>query len=62
MGAPLCAPLRAGVGAGFGLELVDIPVLPNVVLGFVSLYVLMVEMRVLGLMFRSYRERLGWLG
>ena len=31
------------------------------VMGFVSLYVLTVEMRLLGLLFRNYRARLGWL-
>jgi hypothetical protein len=30
-------------------------------LGFLSLYLLTVEMRLLGLMFRAYRHRLGWL-
>lgn len=33
-----------------------------VAMGFVSLYFLTVEMRILGLFFRSYREKLGWLG
>ena len=32
-----------------------------VAMGFISLYLLTVEMRLLGLLFRSYRERLGWL-
>ena len=31
-------------------------------MGFVSLYLLTVNMRVLGLLFRGYRDRLGWLG
>ncbi|HTD67343.1 MAG TPA: hypothetical protein VK846_12520 [Candidatus Limnocylindria bacterium] len=49
-------------GLGFALVLfVPIPVLPEVILGFVSLYALVVEMRVLGLLFRGYRHRLGWL-
>ena len=30
-------------------------------MGFISLYLLTVEMRLLGLMFRAYRSRLGWL-
>lgn len=33
----------------------------TVVMSFLSLYLLMVEMRTLGLFFRSYRSRLGWL-
>jgi hypothetical protein len=40
---------------------VPILLLPIVIDGFVSLYFLIVEMRILGLLFRSYRERLGWL-
>jgi hypothetical protein len=49
-------------GAQLGMVFVDIPFLPGVILGFISLYLLVVEMRVLGLLFRSYRQRLGWLG
>lgn len=56
--------LLAGVrvGAHFGMLLVEVPLLPSVVMGFVSLYLLVVMMRVLGLLFRCHRERLGWLG
>ena len=36
--------------------------LATVIMGLVSLYLLTVNMRVLGLLFRSYRARLGWLG
>ncbi len=51
------------VGGHFGMLLiVDIPFLPEVVMGFVSLYLLVVMMRVLGLLFRCYRAPLGWLG
>jgi hypothetical protein len=50
------------VGAHFAMEFVNLPILPTVVLGFISLYLLMVNMRVLGLLFRSYRHKLGWLG
>jgi hypothetical protein len=32
-----------------------------VLVGFISLYLLTVEMRILGLLFRGYRNRLGWL-
>ena len=51
------------VGGHFGMMLLtDIPFLPEVLMGFVSLYLLVVMMRVLGLLFRCYRARLGWLG
>jgi hypothetical protein len=40
---------------------VPVPFVPAVVMGFISLYLLVVEMRVLGLLFRTYRGRLGWL-
>jgi hypothetical protein len=49
------------MGMVFGLAKVPILLLPIVIDGFVSLYFLIVEMRILGLLFRSYRERLGWL-
>lgn len=52
--------LRIGVEAG--MSMVGIPLLTRVVTGFISLYILVVEMRILGLLFRSYRHRLGWLG
>jgi hypothetical protein len=48
-------------GIAWLMELVPVPILPSVIDGFVSLYLLVVEMRILGLMFRSYRARLGWL-
>ena len=48
-------------GIGWALDFVPIPFLPSIVVGFASLYALVVEMRILGLLFRSYRERLGWL-
>lgn len=50
------------VGGQFGMLLVEVPFLPSVVMGFVSLYLLVVMMRVLGLLFRCYRQPLGWLG
>jgi hypothetical protein len=62
----VCSMLGVLVGIRFGLEValdfVPIPLLPSIILGFVSLYLLTVEMRVLGLLFNSYRTRLGWLG
>lgn len=55
--------LLVGLRVGFQLLMnsVPIPFLPSIILGFVSLYFLVIEMRILGLLFRSYRERLGWL-
>lgn len=62
----ICVMLGVLVGIRFGLAIamsfVPIPLLPAVVMGFISLYLLTVEMRVLGLLFNSYRARLGWLG
>ena len=43
-------------------EQVPLQLTATVAMGFVSLYVLTVEMRILGLLFRSYRDKLGWLG
>ncbi len=43
-------------------ELLALKLLATLVMGFVSLYLLTVNMRVLGLLFRGYRDRLGWLG
>jgi len=60
-----CLMLGVLVGVRFGSSMamvfVPVPVLPGIFLGFVSLYILVVEMRVLGLLFRAYRDRLGWL-
>lgn len=60
-----CVFLGILVGARFGaalaMSLVPVPLLPSVAIGFLSLYLLVVEMRVLGLLFHSYRDRLGWL-
>jgi len=59
------------VGIGFALDTAeDLVPISQVLLkigatfmaAFVSLYLLSVKMRVLGLLFRSYRARLGWLG
>jgi hypothetical protein len=37
-----------------------VPVLPSVITGFLALYFLMVEMRLLGLLYYTNRKRLGW--
>ena len=55
------------VAGGVAIQFVPMDQLPLKVaamlsMGFVSLYLLTVNMRVLGLLFRSYRQRLGWLG
>ena len=44
------------------LELIPLKILATLLMGFVSLYLLTVNMRVLGLLFLKYRARLGWLG
>jgi len=43
------------------LALLGWKILVTVAMGFVSLYLFTVIMRILGLLFRSYRSRLGWL-
>jgi hypothetical protein len=48
-------------GVAWLMEKLPVPLVPSIIDGFVSLYLLVVEMRILGLMFRSYRARLGWL-
>jgi hypothetical protein len=45
----------------YSLSFLPLPLVPSIIDGFVSLYLLVVEMRILGLLFRSYRGRLGWL-
>ena len=63
--AVACLVLGVLVGVRFGsmfaMTFVPVPILPAVFLGFISLYLLVVEMRILGLLFRSYRDRLAWL-
>jgi hypothetical protein len=49
-------------GSEHVFELLPVPAVPTILMGFTSLYALVVEMCVLGLLFRSYRDRLGWLG
>ena len=58
----LCAVLTA---AWFYSEtvlgmLLPIPVLPGLLAHFAGLYLLVVQMRVLGLLYHAYRQRLGW--
>lgn len=48
-------------GLVFLLDFLPVPLVPSIIDGFVSLYLLVVEMRILGLLFRSYRQRLGWI-
>ncbi len=48
-------------GLAWLMEQLPVPIMPSIIEGFVSLYLLVIEMRILGLMFRSYRARLGWL-
>jgi pSer/pThr/pTyr-binding forkhead associated (FHA) protein len=54
------------IGGGIASDLVPLTqialkLLVTLAMGFASLYLLTVEMRLLGLLFRSYRARLGWL-
>jgi hypothetical protein len=41
-------------------SIIPMPVLPDLIMSFVGLYLVMVEMRVLGLMYRAKKEELGW--
>ncbi|MCX7868308.1 MAG: hypothetical protein N2438_14520, partial [Limisphaera sp.] len=41
--------------------ILPLPILPAVVFAFVSLYLLAVGMRILGLLYRANRRRLGWV-
>jgi hypothetical protein len=47
-------------GDAFLQRLLPIPFLVGIVLGFVSLYLLTVEMRILGLLYLINKDRLGW--
>ncbi len=47
--------------AGFLLDLISVPVLGSLVEGFISFYLLVVEMRILGLFYRANMKRLNWL-
>jgi hypothetical protein len=54
------------IAGGMGIEEIPSEWLPlrivvTFVMGFVSLYLMAVEMRLLGLLFRSYRPQLGWV-
>lgn len=40
--------------------MVRVPIVPGVISSFLSLYLLLVGMRMLGLLYASYRERFGW--
>ncbi|HKI68916.1 MAG TPA: hypothetical protein VKA67_04965, partial [Verrucomicrobiae bacterium] len=48
------------VGKTFVVALVPIPVLPNAFFSFISLYLLTVEMRILGLLYWTKKAELGW--
>lgn len=47
---------------GFFLYLLPVPVLPQLITNFFVLYGLIVQMRVMGLFYYKYRERLMWFG
>ena len=40
------------------IDFVAVPIIPSVLIGFVSLYFLIVEARILGLLYFVYRDRL----
>ena len=55
------------IGAGFFADnligaLIPVPVLPGVLSVFIGLYLTSAGMRILGLLYRTQRERLGWFG
>jgi hypothetical protein len=41
-------------------KILPIPLLPTVITSLIGLYLLVVEMRILGLLYRSNKDRLGW--
>lgn len=48
------------IGAEWVMEWIPVPLLPTVLINFVALYGLTVTMRVLGLLYWRYKDRLGW--
>jgi hypothetical protein len=38
-----------------------IPLLPTIITSLIGLYLLVVEMRILGLLYRNNKDRLGWI-
>ena len=59
-----CLVLGVVIGVDLAAEsmigFVTIPIIPGVLIGFVSLYFLIVEARILGLLYFVYRDRLQW--
>jgi FHA domain len=59
-----CLVLGVVVGVDLAAEsmigFVTVPIIPGVLIGFVSLYFLIVEARILGLLYFAYRDRLQW--
>jgi len=59
-----CLVLGVVVGVDLAAEsmlgVVTVPIIPGVLIGFVSLYFLIVEARILGLLYFVYRDRLQW--
>jgi hypothetical protein len=43
-------------------SLIPVPVLPGLLSAFLNLYLISVGMRILGLLYRTQREQLGWFG
>ena len=42
------------------MGVIPIPILPTIISGFIGLYLLAVEMRILGLLYLANKQRLGW--
>ena len=59
-----CVVLGLAVGvrfaAAWALAFIDMPIVPQLVSGFVGLYFLTAEMRMLGLLYKTKRDRFGW--
>jgi len=41
-------------------KFLPVPLLPTIITSLIGLYLLVVEMRILGLLYRSNKDKLGW--
>jgi hypothetical protein len=48
------------IAKAVAIQFVPIPVLPSLVSAAISIYLFMVEMRLLGLLYHARRHELGW--
>jgi hypothetical protein len=51
-----------GVGEYYLPKTIPVPIVPSVISTVVGLYLLIVQARVVGLLYLANKERLGWLG